>query len=155
MVVAAGHMAKGLAKIASWGGFLPGALRDPAGTDTAIAIAAGDLPKPAPLVAVPVLGLASCFALIVLGWGCGGLRAGETSLKKIRAFLSARYRRSRVSTSGQKRGSRSQSEWPRPGRTRSLAARPAAASSRRACSRGTTSSASPWTRRTGAATRAI
>ena len=71
------------------------------------------------------------------------------------AFLSARYRRSRVSTSGQNRGSRSQSEWPRPGRTRSLAARPAAASSRRACSRGTTSSASPWTRRTGADTRAI
>jgi len=107
VVVAAGHMAKGLAKVASWGGFLPGALRDPVGTDTALAIVAGDLPTPAPLVAlpwvstigvllivlagffsvrearladpgtrrrltVPLLALASCYGLIVLGWGLAG-----------------------------------------------------------------------------------
>jgi hypothetical protein len=53
VVVAAGHMAKGLAKIASWGGFLPGALRDPVGADTALAIVAGELSTPTPLVAMP------------------------------------------------------------------------------------------------------
>ena len=50
VVVAAGHVAKGLAKATSWGGFLPGALRDPAGTNTAHAISAGSRPQPAPLV---------------------------------------------------------------------------------------------------------
>jgi hypothetical protein len=53
VVAAAGHMAKSLAKIASWGGFLPGALADPAGTDTAIAIAGGSLPSPPHLFDMP------------------------------------------------------------------------------------------------------
>jgi polyferredoxin len=50
VVVAAGHMAKGLAKFVSWAPFLPEALRDPVGAATAGAIAARLAPSPAPLV---------------------------------------------------------------------------------------------------------
>ena len=60
VVVAAGHMAKGLAKIGSWGGYLPLALQEPTGTEHALAITAGDLSKPGsilPMAAVSVVGL--------------------------------------------------------------------------------------------------
>ena len=50
VVVAAGHMAKGLAKIVSWGGFLPRALSDPHGTETARAITEGTVDAPGPLL---------------------------------------------------------------------------------------------------------
>jgi hypothetical protein len=50
VVVSAGHMAKGLAKLASWGGFLPGGLRDPIGRETALAISNGVLSSPSSLV---------------------------------------------------------------------------------------------------------
>jgi hypothetical protein len=60
VVIAAGHMAKGLAKINSWGGYLPMAVKEPRGTETALAITAGTMDKPAsliPMVVVSVLGL--------------------------------------------------------------------------------------------------
>jgi len=71
VVIAFGHMSKGLAKFVSWVGFLPLAAKDPAGIDTALAFAAKTLPQPAsvlPMVAVSVIAAAllltaACFAL--------------------------------------------------------------------------------------------
>jgi len=53
VVVAAGHMAKGVAKFTSWGGYLPGALRDPLGADTAARLSDGSMPLPVVLLAMP------------------------------------------------------------------------------------------------------
>jgi hypothetical protein len=50
LIVAAGHMSKGVAKFVSWGPFLPGALEDTTGIATAQAITAQALATPAPLV---------------------------------------------------------------------------------------------------------
>jgi ferredoxin len=50
VVVSAGHMAKGLAKLVSWAPFLPLTLRDPGGVATVQAITARTLPPPAPLL---------------------------------------------------------------------------------------------------------
>ncbi len=61
VVVAAGHLSKGFAKLISWVQFLPGAMRDPAGVQTARAITQKTMPAPAPLFGVQVaswLGLA-------------------------------------------------------------------------------------------------
>jgi polyferredoxin len=60
VVVAAGHMAKGLAKLTSWGGYLPMVLKNPGGAETALAIEAGTMDKAGPLmpaVLVSALGL--------------------------------------------------------------------------------------------------
>ena len=68
VIIAAGHMAKGLAKIASWGGYLPLALRNPDGRDSAAAITSGAVTKPAhllPLPAVSIIGLVLLAAMIV------------------------------------------------------------------------------------------
>lgn len=53
VVIAAGHMAKGLAKFASWGPFLPQALSEPEGTDTSLMISGGSIPSPEPWLAMP------------------------------------------------------------------------------------------------------
>ncbi len=53
VVIAAGHMAKGVAKFTSWGGYLPGALRDPRGADTAINLSDGSTQLPAVLLSTP------------------------------------------------------------------------------------------------------
>jgi polyferredoxin len=71
VVIASGHMSKGLAKFVSWVGFLPLAARDPVGIETAEALAGKTLPQPAsvlPMVAVSVVAMilvvtAACFAL--------------------------------------------------------------------------------------------
>ena len=71
VVIAAGHLAKGLAKFASWGGFFPPALADPEGSETARAIAAETMEAPGPLlgkfwvslVGVLLILLAGAFAL--------------------------------------------------------------------------------------------
>jgi len=65
-VVSVGHMSKGLAKFVSWIGFLPHALRDPSGTQTAIEISRGILPKPEALLSLPVVAL---IASILIGLG--------------------------------------------------------------------------------------
>ena len=60
VLIAAGHMAKGLAKFASWVGYLPGALDEPSGVNQAHAMAAGTLQAPGkvlPLVTVSVVGV--------------------------------------------------------------------------------------------------
>lgn len=59
VVIAAGHMAKGLAKLALWAGFLPYALEDPSGLHTAAATTGGALQAPATLMAKPAIALAA------------------------------------------------------------------------------------------------
>lgn len=68
VVVAAGHMAKGLAKVASWAGYLPGALREPAGALTSRGITAGTLPNPGPLLPVALVSLGGCLLLAAGAW---------------------------------------------------------------------------------------
>jgi polyferredoxin len=65
VVISAGHMAKGLAKVVSWGGFLPGALQEPSGVQTALALTAKTLAQPPPwmslsVVSVVGVGLLGC-----------------------------------------------------------------------------------------------
>lgn len=79
-VVAVAHLAKALAKLASWGGFLPLALRDPAGVDTLRAIGAKALAPPGALAPLPMIGaavLAGVLALAVWSWRRSG--AGATA----------------------------------------------------------------------------
>ena len=66
VVVAAGHMAKGVAKLSSWGGFLPGALSETDGAETAVGIAAGTTPPPQPLLSSTFVTVGAV-ALIVVG----------------------------------------------------------------------------------------
>lgn len=71
VVVSAGHMTKGLAKIASWAPFLAQSLRDPGGAATAAAISARTLAAPAPwmplawvsVVGLALVGMAGVFAV--------------------------------------------------------------------------------------------
>ena len=53
VVVAAGHMAKGLAKFTSWGAFLPHALAEPGGNVTSLMITNGSLEAPGRWLAMP------------------------------------------------------------------------------------------------------
>jgi polyferredoxin len=55
-VVAVAHLAKAAAKITSWGGFLPLALRDPQGLDTLQRVADRSLVAPASLLGLTVVG---------------------------------------------------------------------------------------------------
>ncbi len=66
VVIAAGHMAKGLAKIASWGGYLPMSLKEPRGTETALAITSGSLEKPGPLTPIVVVSVLSLLLLAIM-----------------------------------------------------------------------------------------
>jgi ferredoxin len=71
VVMAAGQMAKGLAKFVSWAGFVPLAAKDPVGVETATALAAKTMPEPAALlsktsvsvIAIVLVLTAACFAL--------------------------------------------------------------------------------------------
>lgn len=55
IVIAAGHMSKGLAKFVSWIPFLPGAWRDPDGVDTSRAIAQKAMSVPTPWMSLPMV----------------------------------------------------------------------------------------------------
>jgi len=68
VIIAAGQMAKGLAKFMSWAGYLPLAFREPRGIDTALAIQAKSLSQPAGLISlstVSVISLILVAAMIV------------------------------------------------------------------------------------------
>ncbi|MCL4501073.1 MAG: hypothetical protein M1438_04365 [Deltaproteobacteria bacterium] len=67
-VVAVAHLAKALAKVSSWGGFLPLALREPAGLGTLERIAGKALAAPEPLVGLPLLGWVMAAALLAIAW---------------------------------------------------------------------------------------
>ncbi len=64
VIVAAGHMAKGLAKFSTWAGFLPHALRSPDGVATAVAIHAKSLATPAPLLPMTAAAVAGCVLIV-------------------------------------------------------------------------------------------
>ncbi len=68
VVIAAGHMAKGLAKIASWGSYLPMAINEPQGAETARAITAGTMEKPASLIPMGVVSVLSLFLLVMMAY---------------------------------------------------------------------------------------
>jgi hypothetical protein len=65
VVIAAGHMAKGLAKFASWVGYLPGALRDPIGADTALRLSDGSQVQPAVLLTLPWVSAIGAMLIVV------------------------------------------------------------------------------------------
>jgi hypothetical protein len=66
VIVAAGHMAKGLEKFTSWAGFLPHALAEPTGIQTATKMNAKILPQPTAWLNLPALSIAA-MALAMLG----------------------------------------------------------------------------------------
>lgn len=63
VVVAAGHMAKGLEKFTSWGGYLPLALSEPEGVQTALGITAKTVAPPAPWLSAGALSLVACLLI--------------------------------------------------------------------------------------------
>jgi hypothetical protein len=65
VVAAAGHMAKGLAKFVSWAQFLPGAIGDPSGADTAAAIAGKSMLAPAPIMGFGIVAALSLALMLV------------------------------------------------------------------------------------------
>ncbi len=68
VIISAGHMAKGLAKFSSWGGYLPGVLRDPKGIETARAITSGAASKPAALLPITVVSIVGLCLLLTTGY---------------------------------------------------------------------------------------
>ncbi|MBI4578558.1 MAG: hypothetical protein HY718_02585, partial [Planctomycetes bacterium] len=72
VVVAAGHMSKGLAKFVSWAGFLPYAIGEPSGTQTAMAISSHATLPPDALL--PKTMVAMVAAVLILGAAFFGLR---------------------------------------------------------------------------------
>lgn len=65
VILAAGHMAKGLAKSAQWAGYLPRAWEDLPGVATAQAIVAGTIDKPGPLLSKVIISNI-CLVLLLL-----------------------------------------------------------------------------------------
>lgn len=72
VVVSAGHMAKGLAKLVSWAPFLPRAMRDPNGGETIAAFSSGVLSPPASLAPLSVV--AALGAVLVVAGAVMALR---------------------------------------------------------------------------------
>lgn len=65
VLVATGHMAKGLAKFTSWAGFLPLAAKDPRGVQTALALANKSLSQPPVLLSMNVVSLISVLFVLL------------------------------------------------------------------------------------------
>ena len=68
IVIAAGHMAKGLAKFTSWGAFLPHALEEPGGTDTSLMISSGAMEAPGPWLAMPWVSAVGVLLVVTAGY---------------------------------------------------------------------------------------
>ena len=66
VIISAGHMAKGLAKVASWGGYLPFVLRDPMGDETALMLSDKTLSAPSPIVSMTVVWPVSALLILVM-----------------------------------------------------------------------------------------
>ncbi|MBM3319179.1 MAG: hypothetical protein FJY73_00685 [Candidatus Eisenbacteria bacterium] len=67
-IVAVAHLGKAAAKVSSWSGFLPLAMRDPRGTETLARLAGGGLPAPKSFVELSVLGWAMIALVFFAGW---------------------------------------------------------------------------------------
>jgi len=70
VVIAAGHMAKALAKIVSWGGYLPYAIQEPLGVETSLRLTAKSMALPQPWLELPMVSLLG-FLLVAAGIGFG------------------------------------------------------------------------------------
>jgi hypothetical protein len=68
VIVAAGHMAKGLEKFTSWIGFLPGALHEPTGVNTALQMNAKVMAQPAAWLTLPALSVITMLLMAVAVW---------------------------------------------------------------------------------------
>ncbi len=68
VVVAVMHLAKGLAKLSSWSLYLPLALKDPFGVDTAKAIINKSMPQPGSIVSLEFLGWIMIPSLLFAAW---------------------------------------------------------------------------------------
>lgn len=68
VILAAGHMAKGLAKSAQWAGYLPLACDDHTGVQTAQAIVAGTMSKPGPLLTKAAISTVCLVLLAAMAW---------------------------------------------------------------------------------------
>jgi polyferredoxin len=77
-VVAVAHLAKACAKVSAWGGFLPGALADPAGLNTLGRLSAG-APSPQPLASLGGIAWLILLALLCVAWKSRQLLAAEVS----------------------------------------------------------------------------
>jgi hypothetical protein len=64
VVIATGHMAKGLEKFTSWVGFLPGAWAEPDGVQTVLKMHTKSLPQPAAWFGLPSLSIAAMTLLV-------------------------------------------------------------------------------------------
>ncbi len=67
-VVAIAHLAKAVAKVSSWGGFLPFSLRDPRGLDTYHQLADGSLSAPTALIGLSITGWVMLALVAVITW---------------------------------------------------------------------------------------
>jgi len=67
-VVAVAHVAKAAAKLSSWGGYLPLALRDPRGLETARRISEHSLAAPASFAGLSVVGWAALALVALVAW---------------------------------------------------------------------------------------
>lgn len=83
LVVAAGHMSKGLAKLASWIVYLPYALDNPTGLDTIAQFGAKTVLQPQPLISMAVAGGIGT-VLVVAGFvlACRELRLVNSSVRR-------------------------------------------------------------------------
>lgn len=68
VILAAGHMAKGLAKSAQWAGYFPWAWDDSSGVTAAQAIVAGTMDKPGPLLPKAVISTICLVLLMVMAY---------------------------------------------------------------------------------------
>jgi len=67
-IVAAAHLAKAAAKVASWGGFLPLAVRDPEGVKTLHQIVEDTLIAPAGMLGLSMVGGTMLVLTLLLAW---------------------------------------------------------------------------------------
>jgi polyferredoxin len=68
VLVAAGHLCKGMAKFNSWVGYVPLATADPSGTETALAITAKSLAKPASVLPMTDVSLTAAALVALSAW---------------------------------------------------------------------------------------
>lgn len=90
VVVAAGHMAKGLAKLVSWVGFLPLVAGDPAGIETSLAIHSKTLPQPGSILPMVAVSPVAMLLMLTAAWfACRELRLthGESHRRLIAPVL--------------------------------------------------------------------
>ncbi|MBF0316505.1 MAG: hypothetical protein HQK50_19570 [Oligoflexia bacterium] len=67
-IVAVAHLAKAMAKITSWGGYLPFALQDPKGIQTFHNITNHDIVSPAAIIGLPLISWIILAAMLFITW---------------------------------------------------------------------------------------